>query len=148
MFNWLDSRKDIGLLILRLFVGIRLFYGVVDNLVSWAHMKEFEVFLASQNFPIPLVSAVVSVYAQALAGILFIIGWQVRWVAIVMTINFLIATLMVHWGQSFEQMTTVLFMIISSVTLFFTGAGRYSIDGRKTLLNYPTSLQRGNQHIQ
>jgi len=60
-----------------------------------------------------------------------------------MTINFLIATLMFHWAQSFEQMTTVLFMIISSVTLFITGAGRYSIDERKSpLIEEPMNERR------
>ena len=36
-----------------------------------------------------------------------------------MIVNFLIAILMVHRGQSFEQMTPALFIMISSITLFF-----------------------------
>lgn len=127
MLNRLEKNIDLGLFILRLFVGIRLIYGVQDNLLQWRHMKEFEAFLAQYHFPVPLVAAIVSVYAQAIAGLLFLIGWKIRFAAILMIINFMVALVMVHWGQTFEQMTVVLFMIISSITLLLTGAGKYSI---------------------
>lgn len=123
----LSKNVDAGLLLLRLFVGIRLLYGVQDNILHWSHMKNFETFLADHHFPFPLLSALVSVYAQAIAGILFIIGWQVRWAALLMTINFLVAFVMVHWGQTFEQATTVLFMLVSSVVLLLSGGGRYGL---------------------
>ncbi|NTS42224.1 DoxX family protein [Flavisolibacter sp. BT320] len=90
-------------------------------------MKEFEAFLAAHHFPVPLLAAIVSVYAQAIAGILYIIGWQVRWAAAVMAVNFIVAFLMVHWGQSFEETTTVLFMLVSSFVLLLSGGGRYGL---------------------
>lgn len=126
MFSRFEKNTDAGLLLLRLFLGVRLIYGVQDNIFHWHHMKTFESFLADHQFPIPLVSAIVSVYAQAFAGVLFIAGWQVRWAALFMVIHFIIALVMVHWGQTFEQMTTVLFMLVSSLVLFVAGAGRYS----------------------
>ena len=86
--------------------------------------------MAQHQFPLPIITAIVSVYAQAIAGVLFLIAWKVRLAALVMVINFLIAIIMVHWGQSFEEMTTVLFMIVTSATLFFTGAGEYAVDER------------------
>ena len=107
-----SKNVDAGLLVLRLFVAIRLIYGVQDNILHWRHMKEFEAFLAAHHFTVPLLAAIVSVYAQAIAGILYIIGWQVRWAAAVMAVNFIVAFLMVHWGQSFEETTTVLFMLV------------------------------------
>jgi len=45
-----------------------------------------------------------------------------------MIINFTVAIIMVHLGQSFEEMTAVLYMLIASLALLFTGAGRYSIE--------------------
>ena len=126
--NWFERNKDVGLLILRLFIGIRLIYGVQDNILHWADMKEFEAFLRQHQFPFPLVSAIISVYAQALAGILFILGWKMRGTSILMIINFTVAIIMVHLGQSFEEMTAVLYMLIASLALLFTGAGRYSIE--------------------
>ena len=127
MFTLFGKNTDAGLLILRVFLGIRLLYGVQDNILHWHHMKTFEVFLADHQFPLPLVSAIVSVYAQAIAGVLFLIGWQVRWAALVMVFNFLVALVMVHWRQTFEQMTTVLFMLVSSLVLLVSGCGNYSL---------------------
>ena len=101
---------------------------VQDNIFSLAHMREFEAFLQQFHFPFPMISAIVSAYAQAIAGLLFIAGWKTRWAALLMVINFVIALIMVHRGQSFEQMTTVLFMIVVSLSLLLTGAGRYSLD--------------------
>ena len=121
-------KTDAALLLLRLFLGVRLIYGVQDNIFSLAHMREFEAFLQQFHFPFPMISAIVSAYAQAIAGLLFIAGWKTRWAALLMVINFVIALIMVHRGQSFEQMTTVLFMIVVSLSLLLTGAGRYSLD--------------------
>jgi len=128
MFKWFARNKDIGILLLRFFIGIRLLYGVQDNILHWKHMKEFEAFLTQFHFPLPLVSAIVSVYAQAIAGLLVITGFKIRWTSLVMILNFIVAVLMVHWGQSFEQMTTVLFMIFTFILFLFIGAGKYSLD--------------------
>ena len=123
----ITKNVDAGLLLLRLFVGIRLLYGVQDNILHWSHMKTFETFLAANGFPIPLFCAVLSVYAQAIAGILFIIGWQVRWAALLMTVNFMVAFIMVHWGQTFEEVTTVLFILVTSAVLLLAGGGKYAL---------------------
>jgi putative oxidoreductase len=130
MFGWFRQNEDIGNLLLRLFIGVRLIYGVQDNILHWDHMKEFEGFLGQFGFPFPLLCAVVSVYAQAVAGLMFILGWKVRWAALLMLVNFLVALVMVHWGESFEQMTTVLFMIFTSLLLLFEGGKRYALDSR------------------
>ena len=68
--RWLNSNKDVGILLLRLFIGLRLIYGVADNILSWDHMLAFRDFLAANQFPVPLFSAVLSVYAQLICGIL------------------------------------------------------------------------------
>lgn len=140
MIYWLKSNRDVGPLLLRIFMGTRLLYGVVDNIVSWEKMLEFEAFLKTSHFPFPLISAVVSVYAQAIAGILIIIGYQTRWAAMAMVINFLIAFLMVHWGQPYDQLTSVLSMLFIALYFMFAGAGKYSIDRR--ISGYDTSREK------
>lgn len=129
-FNWLDRRKDAGILLLRLFTGIRLIYGVLDNVLSWHRMLEFRDFLQAFHFPLPLVSAIVSVYAQLFAGISYIFGWKIRYAAILMIINFAVAELMVHLNQTFEQMTPALAMLFISILFLFQGADKYSFDNR------------------
>lgn len=128
MFRLFNQNKDIGVLLLRLFIGIRLIYGVIDNVISWEKMKEFEGFLAQFSFPFPIASAVVSVYAQLIAGLMILVGWKIRWAAILMIINFLVAIFMVHRTQTFEQMTPALAMLFSSLLFLFYGAGKYGVD--------------------
>src|SRR5688572_23081955 len=128
VMNWLDRNKDIGILLLRLFIGIRLVYGVVDNVFSWDHMIKFQDFLHHFNFPVPLVSAVISVYAQLFAGLMYMFGWKIRLAAMLMIFNFLIAVIMVHRNDSFEQATPALAMLFCSLFFLFNGSGKYSVD--------------------
>jgi putative oxidoreductase len=136
MDRFFKQHKDIGILLLRVFVGGRLLYGVLDNILSWKQMLEFRDFLQLFHFPMPLVSAVVSVYAQALSGLAILFGWKIRWAALLMIFNFSIALVMVHRGQTVEQMTPALAMLFGSLLFLFTGAGRYSFD--REPLNRPT----------
>ncbi|MGH7596825.1 MAG: DoxX family protein [bacterium] len=123
---WLDKNKDVGLFLLRLFVGVRLLYGVVDNIVDWERMIEFRNFLEQQGFPLPLASAIISVYAQFLSGLMFIIGFKIRLAAALMIVNFLVALMMVHSRDSFEGMTPALAMLFSSILFLFYGAGKFA----------------------
>jgi len=124
----LESKKDVGLLLLRLFVGLRLLYGIIDNMTSWDRMIEFSAFLQSQGFPLPTLSAVVSVYAQFTCGLFIIVGFKIRLASFIMIINFLVAIIMVHSNDSIEGMTPPLAMLFGSATLLFTGAGKISLD--------------------
>ena len=128
MNAWLDRNKDVGVLLLRLFIGIRLLYGVQDNIFHWEKMKEFEAFLSQFNFPFPLVCAVVSVYAQAIAGLFILIGFKTRIASLLMVFNFLVALLMVHRNDTFEGMTPALAILFSCLLFFFQGAGKFSVD--------------------
>lgn len=130
-FQLLNRNRDIGVFLLRLFVGFRLLAGVVDNIFSWHRMQEFKSFLQTFGFPAPGICAVVSVYAQATASVMLILGWQVRYAAILMIINFTVALVMVHWGQSIEEMTTPLLLLIIFVLLLFQGGGSIGIESLK-----------------
>jgi putative oxidoreductase len=127
-FNWLDQNRSLGIFILRLFVGFRLIYAVIDNILSWDRMLEFEGFLTKVGFPFPLVCAIVSVYAQFIAGVLYIIGWKIRYAALIMIFNFSVAWVMVDRFGSIEQMTPALSMLFCSVLFLFVGAGRIAVE--------------------
>src|SRR5215203_4872117 len=129
-FNMLQPLriKGLGLLLMRFFISTRLIYGVQDNVLHWERMKEFEAFLDEAQFPFPLQCAVFSVYAQFIAGGMILVGWKINWAAAVMVFNFIIALVMVHWEQSFEQITAPLAMLFGSLLFVFEGAGRFSLD--------------------
>jgi len=133
IFSWFERHKDWGIFILRLFIGIRLVYGVQDNVRSWQHMIQFKGFLQQFHFPFPIICAVVSVYVQLIAGIMIILGWRIRYAAILVIINFLIALLMVHRNDSPEAMTAPLAILFSAVLFLFQGAGRISIHNKKNI---------------
>jgi putative oxidoreductase len=128
-FNrWIHANKDIGILLIRCFTGARLIYGVADNIFSWNHMLAFRDFLHSFGFPFPLACAVLSVYAQFIAGGMIIIGWKIRLAALLMIVNFLVAILAVHLNDTVEAMTPALALLFINVLFVFQGRGKYSID--------------------
>ena len=126
--SWLDRRRDVGALFIRLAVGTRLISGTQDNVFSYARMQEFEAFLAANGTPVPLLSAIVSVYAQFICGALFIVGLWARPAAVVMIVNFLAALAIAHRDTPFEVTWPALMMLAAALFFLFHGAGRPSID--------------------
>lgn len=128
--GFIKKRIDIGILILRCFVGFRLIYGVLDNIISWDHMIAFTQFLDHHGFIFPSTMAFLSVYTQFICGILVLLGYYTRTAGLILTFNFLIALVFVHLqsGDSIEAMTPAMAMLFGSLTLVFTGADRISLD--------------------
>ncbi len=125
---FLEPYRDYGVLIIRLLIAGRLLVGVWDNIVSRERMLEFEQFLTQFQFPFPWVAAHLSVYAQFLCALLFIIGWRTRYAALVMVANFAVAILVVHRQDSFETAFPAWAILGSSLLLLFYGAGKVAID--------------------
>lgn len=128
LFSPLDRYREYAPFFIRLFVGWHLIYGVQDNILSWERMHEFRDFLAQFKFPVPLVSAVVSVYAQFICGVLYILGLFTRPAAAVMIFNFVAALLMVHLGDPYPTAALAFAMLSGSLFLLFHGAGKPSVD--------------------
>jgi putative oxidoreductase len=126
--TFFESRKGYANLFLRLIIGWRLIDGTQDNVFSWERMLEFRDFLAANGTPFPLLAANVSVYAQFICGILYLIGWFIRPAAVIMIINFIAALLIAHIGLSFEQSFDALMMLAGSIFFLFSGAGKISVD--------------------
>ncbi len=130
MNSFLDANRHVGIFLLRLFIGLRLFYGVIDNVVSWEQMMEFARFLTANDFPFPVLSAICSVYLQLLGSLMILAGFKIRMASLLMVANFIIAVFFVHvkGGDSIEEMTPALAMLFGCITFLFIGAERISID--------------------
>lgn len=126
--KFFEPKKDYGVIFLRLIIGWRLVDGTQDNVFSWARMIEFRDFLEQQGVVYPLLAAVVSVYAQFICGLLYMVGLWVRPAALVMIINFIAALIIVHIGTTFQESFAALMMLFGSVFFLFYGAGKLSID--------------------
>lgn len=127
---FLDDNKSVGILLLRIFIGCRLFYGVVDNVLSWERMIEFSNFLEANNFPLPIISAIISVYVQLIGAIFILVGFKLRFASFLLSINFIVALIFVHFraNDTIEGMTPALAMLFGCLTLLFTGADKISLD--------------------
>ena len=127
---YLNKKKALGILFLRLFISLRLIYGVIDNIISWEQMLEFAAFLQNNSFPFPTFSAVLSVYIQFIAAICVLLGYNIRLASFFLIVNFLIAIIFFHLavGDSIEGMTGALAMFFGALTFLFTAAEKYSLD--------------------
>ena len=126
----LDRQRELGPLLLRLFLGFTLVYGTVDNVLQREHMLAFRDYLAQNGFALPLASAYLSAYAQFICGLLILVGLFTRWAALVMVVNFVVAFLMVHVGLAFGLNIAPLAMLFASLCFVFYGAGPISLDAR------------------
>lgn len=124
----MEAFKGFGLLLFRIFMGIRIFLGVWDNVIDKEKMAEFTAFLAQYKVPLPDFSGPLSVYAQMICALLILVGLQTRFVAFIMMVNFIVAFFVVDIHLTLEQMTPVLAMLSGSFLLLFEGAGKYSLD--------------------
>jgi putative oxidoreductase len=91
-------------------------------------MQEFVRFCAANGFPAPQIMAPLSVYAQLLCGSLLIVGLFTRLAAIVMTVHFIVAVLMVHLHQDFRAQWPALSLVFICAYFAARGAGRWAAD--------------------
>ena len=122
------DRRAWGAIFIRTFAGVFLIYMAQDNVFSAERMHEFERFLAGHGFPVPLLAARVSAYAQFAAGLCFLLGVATRAAAAVMVINFVVAILMVHLALPFRNALEPSAMLASALFLLVHGAGPLSVD--------------------
>ncbi|HZF97855.1 MAG TPA: DoxX family protein [Pseudoxanthomonas sp.] len=119
---------DVTLMLLRVVTGAFLVHGTQDNVFSAERMQEFVGFLAQHGFPWPHLMAPLSVYAQFLCGILLVFGLLTRWAGLVVTINFVVAVVMVHWQQDFRGWWPALVLVLLGLHFAVQGGGRYALD--------------------
>lgn len=127
-FSFFRKHSAYGVLFLRVAIGIFIIYGVQDNVFSWERMLEFRDFLAAQGMPYPLISAHVSVYVQFLCGIMLLLGAAVRLVGLLLIVNFTVAIVLVHIGQTFQEYYPAAQLIAVGFFFLFNGAGPVSLD--------------------
>lgn len=130
-FLYLNSAQrysDFALLLMRLFVGLFLIWGVWDNITDGARMQEFTVFLAKHGFPSPRILAPVSVYLQLAIGLGFVLGLFTRWAGIVCAIHFVIAIAMVDRLGGMRGVFPSGCLVVIGLYLATYGAGRFSMD--------------------
>ena len=130
-FLFLNSAQrfsDFALLLMRLFVGLFLIWGVWDNITDSARMQEFVAFLDKYGFPSPKILAPVSVYLQFAIGLGFVFGLFTRWAGIFCVVHFAIAIVMVDHLNGMRGIFPSGCLIVIGLYLATYGAGGFSVD--------------------
>jgi putative oxidoreductase len=125
-----------GLLLIRVILGLVLMFHGSQKLFGWFEGKgmapHVEAVEKMEVVPMPQVSAYLSAGTEFIGGLLLVVGFLTRLVAIPVAINMFVAAILVH-GAAFALakggMEYALTLGIMATALIFTGAGRFSVDG-------------------
>jgi putative oxidoreductase len=131
LFQPFPPRTDFGLLILRVvaFAPLFLRHGT-EKLFGFQHM--------AHHFPNPLhigatPSLTFALISDAICSVLLIFGLATRWAALITFVNIFVAWAFVHHfallGPQGDHGEVIVLYLAAAATLFFAGAGRFSLDG-------------------
>ena len=126
--NFLSSlhNKSLGLLLIRIALGIVFIYH------GWAKVSDIDTFIARfATLDINAFFTYVVAYVELIGGILMILGVRVREVALLFVVTMLVAIYKVHLGKEFGGMEYQVTLLLASLAVIFTGAGKYSLLSEK-----------------
>jgi putative oxidoreductase len=132
MMAKLESQSDLALL-----VG-RLFYSSLFVLFGYFKLMAYSgtvTYMAAKGLPAPSLFAVLAVVFELGGGILMLVGYQTRLVALALALYTLVAALIAHTNFA-DTNQLIHFMknmaiVGGSLAFFATGAGAYSLDRGK-----------------
>lgn len=131
MLTWLSQYRDLGLLFLRIGMGVFMtLHGwpkLAGGLPLWEKLGQATTHLGINFFP--AFFGFSAAFTETVGGVLLILGLWFRPVTIFFTLLFVVATVMIYktdgaflaWSRPAE-------MLILFFSLIFIGAGKYSID--------------------
>ena len=120
-------KTDIGLLWLRLTSG-----GIMLFSHGWGKLVNFTARMDSFPDPLglgsPKVSLALAVFAEVFCAFALMAGVLTRIVVLPLIITMLVAVLIIHGDDPWSKKEFALLFVVPYVTLFFTGAGNFSVD--------------------
>jgi putative oxidoreductase len=126
-----ESARSLGLLILRLFLGLGLAAHGYQKFFLFG-ISGFAGFLEKLGAPVPQLSAVLSASTELAGGLLIAAGLFTRLAAVPLAINMAVAAFLAHSGYFITNTPPgreyALTLAAAFVALALTGAGRYSLD--------------------
>ena len=137
----MDSRttsalRDFGLLLIRGIIAAVLMFHGSQKLFGWFEGPGMEGFTAvlvgMEKIPKPEIAAYLAAGTEFFGGLLLLLGFLTRLVAIPVAFNMYVAAIVVHGGAFSLQkqgMEYALTLAVVATALIFTGAGRFSVDG-------------------
>ena len=119
--------KDMSALILRLVLGLSMFYG--HGLSKWSVLfGEGEIQFADPLGMGVTLSIILAVFAEVVCSLLVVLGLFTRYALIPLIITMAVAVFVFHNGQPFGKMELPLIYLSGFIALIFIGPGRFSLD--------------------
>lgn len=128
---------DLAIFLIRVGTGSFMFFshglGKVQKLFAGGEIHFSKVFGLS-----PVINLALASFAEAVCAALIIVGFQTRLASIPLIITMLVAVFMIHgqdpWfssGASGGSKEFAMLYLIPFLAIFFTGSGKYAIDGMR-----------------
>lgn len=120
-----NTGKDLGLLILRLGVGLLMLF-------PHGYSKVVNFSASFDSFPNPLglgsgVSIVGAVFAEVICSILIMLGIKTRIFATIPLFTMIVAAFIVHANDPWNVKEKAILFGLMYIVLIFTGGGKYSV---------------------
>lgn len=123
-----SSTSDLGLLLLRVFVGLTLAFG--HGIGKLPPSERFLAGVAEMGFPLPILFGWAAALSEFAGGVLLALGLLTRPAALFVGITMAVAAFIRQAGDPFAERELALLFGAVAVMLLLTGAGQYSIDAR------------------
>lgn len=131
IFNTLQrlvlNKSYLGVLFIRLAFGFHLLYYSWSDVVNLSAGENAE-WLDSLGIPFPIVMSWLYILTQFLGGLLLIIGFKTRLIAIPLILTFLVAFFLVHATDPYKDSFQAIQMLAVSFFFLFNGSGKLSLD--------------------
>ncbi|MGJ8548680.1 DoxX family protein [Winogradskyella wichelsiae] len=122
-----NNLTDLGLLILRVFLGVAMCFG--HGLGKWSSLFSGEEIKFADPFGIGmLASLALAVFAEVICSILLALGLFTRLALLPLIVTMLVAIFSVHITDGFGVMEKGLLYGVGYITLLLTGPGKYALD--------------------
>ena len=123
-----NNFNDFALLILRIgFGGFLMTHGVPKINGLFESPIKFTDPFGIGDTP----TLILTLIGEVVAPIFIIIGYKTKWAAIPPAITMAVAAFVIHSKDDLGTKEHALLFLFVFVAIFLTGAGKYSIDGRK-----------------
>jgi putative oxidoreductase len=130
--NKLSSYNDLAILIARIFVAILFLIAAYNKLKG---LGGSTAYFTKLGVPAPSIAAPIVAAFELAAGILLLVGFKTRLVALALAIFVIIAALLAHTnfadGNQLNHFLKNLAIAGGCLALFVTGGGAYSMDARR-----------------
>lgn len=119
--------NDLGLLILRLFLGLTMLFA--HGIGKWGRLFGDGEIQFRDPFGVgDTTSLALAVFAEVICSMLLALGLMTRWALTPLIITMMVAAFIVHSPDPFGVMEKAMLYGVGYITLFLTGPGKYSVD--------------------